>query len=528
MVLQLNSKKSILYFYYIFLVIFSFSINYWTASRGVFPIDTFLHFDAGLRILNNELPIRDYWIVHGLFVDYIQSLFFKIFGVNWKSYVIHSSLFNLILTIFSFKIFKDFNIGNFKAFLLAISFSILAYPVSGTPFLDLHSAFLSIIAVYFLILAIKNNCNIYILFSVITFGFAFLSKQVPAGYTIIGIGIYLVFYSYRSKSLLPIAYSLYGVITFFILFFLFLYSTGINFQDFFFQLITFPSDVGKNRYADYSLNLNNVFLNFKFIYFFLIFIFIFVIKDIIRKKKINEEKLNYFLIITIYTISLMHHQIFTKNQIFIFFIIPILCAFSMYLTKNMEFKKKNFFKIALVIVCIFSTWKYHERFNIDRKFHELTNTNLKNALQIEFKKDFFEGLNWISPSFQNPEEELKIIREFYFQLKADKSRKILLTNYLFFSSLLNEKLYSPSRTYDKISYPQTGNKYFDKYKLHFKNNIKRNKIKNIYIFFTETKIDEKFLKRLALDYLPDDCYNVKHINDYTKKIQINNCQYLQS
>ena len=28
---------------------------------------------------------------------------------------------------------------------------------------------------------------------------------------------------------------------------------------------------------------------------------------------------------------------------------------------------------------------------------------------------------------------------------------------------LNEKLYSPSRTYDKISYPQTGNKYFDKY-----------------------------------------------------------------
>ena len=152
MVLQLNSKKSILYFYYIFLVIFSFSINYWTASRGVFPIDTFLHFDAGLRILNNELPIRDYWIVHGLFVDYIQSLFFKIFGVNWKSYVIHSSLFNLILTIFSFKIFKDFNIGNFKAFLLAISFSILAYPVSGTPFLDLHSAFLSLIAVYFLIL----------------------------------------------------------------------------------------------------------------------------------------------------------------------------------------------------------------------------------------------------------------------------------------------------------------------------------------------------------------------------------------
>ena len=58
---------------YIFLVFFSFFINYWTGSRGVFPVDSFLHFDSAARILNNELPIRDYWIMSGLFVDYLQS-----------------------------------------------------------------------------------------------------------------------------------------------------------------------------------------------------------------------------------------------------------------------------------------------------------------------------------------------------------------------------------------------------------------------------------------------------------------------
>ena len=528
MVSKFDSKISTLYFYYFFLITFSFAINYWTASRGVLPLDTFLHFDAGSRILNNELPIRDYWIVHGLFVDYIQSLFFKIFGVNWKSYVIHSSLFNLILTIFSFKIFKDFKIGDFKAFFLSISFSILAYPVSGTPFLDLHSAFLSLIAVYFLILAIKNNNNIYIFFSTIVFGLAFLSKQVPAGYTILGMGIYLVCYSYRTKSLLPIIYSLYGVITFFTLFLTFLYLTGTDFKNFFFQLIIFPSDIAQNRYNSYSLNLKKVFFNFKFIYFFLIFIFIFIGKEIIKSKKISEQKLNYFFVITIYTISLIHHQIFTKNQIFIFFLIPILCAFTIYLIDNIKFKKKFFFKIFFILVCIFSTWKYHERFNVDRKFHELTNTNLSDAVKIEFEKDFFQGLNWISPSFKEPKEELEIIKKFYLLLKADKSRKILLSNYLFYSSLLNEKLNSPSRTYDRISYPQLGSEYFDKYKLYFKNNINKNEIEHIYIFFTDKKINKKFLKILVLDYLPKNCYNIEHINDYIKKIEIKSCQYLQS
>ena len=70
------SKEIISIISYVFLAFFAFFINYWTGSRGVFPIDTFVHFDSASRILNKELPIRDYWIVHGLFVDYLQSIFF--------------------------------------------------------------------------------------------------------------------------------------------------------------------------------------------------------------------------------------------------------------------------------------------------------------------------------------------------------------------------------------------------------------------------------------------------------------------
>ena len=39
-----------------------------TGNRGVYPIDSFSHFDSGFRILNGEHPFKDYWIVSGFFV----------------------------------------------------------------------------------------------------------------------------------------------------------------------------------------------------------------------------------------------------------------------------------------------------------------------------------------------------------------------------------------------------------------------------------------------------------------------------
>ena len=98
-----NSYKT-----YISLAIISFLINFYVASNGVFPVDTFIHYDYGYRILLGDNPVTDYWIVHGFIIDYIQAIFFKIFGNNWYSYVIHSSIFNVIITLSSYSIFLIF------------------------------------------------------------------------------------------------------------------------------------------------------------------------------------------------------------------------------------------------------------------------------------------------------------------------------------------------------------------------------------------------------------------------------------
>ena len=137
----LIEKKKFNLFFIILIAIYSFSINFYYANIGTFPVDTFLHYDSSYRILNKEYPVKDFWIVSGFVVDFIQSFFFKLFGVNWNSYIIHSSLFNVLVSLISYYFFISLKIGNILAFIYAICFSTLAYTVSGTPFVDHHATF---------------------------------------------------------------------------------------------------------------------------------------------------------------------------------------------------------------------------------------------------------------------------------------------------------------------------------------------------------------------------------------------------
>ena len=122
------------YIYFSFLAIFSFLINFYIGNNGVFPVDTFIHYDNGYRILLGEHPVKDYWIVHGYIIDYIQAIFFKVFGNEWNSYLYHSSILNTCITLFSYYIFRLLSLNVNISLLLSILLSISAYPVSGTPF----------------------------------------------------------------------------------------------------------------------------------------------------------------------------------------------------------------------------------------------------------------------------------------------------------------------------------------------------------------------------------------------------------
>ena len=143
-------------FFPILLLLFSFGINFFYGSIGVLPIDTFAHFDTGSRILNGEVPFKDYWTTSGPFIDYMQSIYFYFFGISWFSSILNGSVINSIISLFTYEFFKIINLKSKFAFIYALCFSILANPSMGSPFVDHYSSFFSLLAIYSFLYAIYS------------------------------------------------------------------------------------------------------------------------------------------------------------------------------------------------------------------------------------------------------------------------------------------------------------------------------------------------------------------------------------
>ena len=177
-------KKKINFIYIIILVFFSIIFNQYYGYIGILPIDSFLVFNSGYDLMSGYYPFKDYWTIKEPFIDLIQAIFFKIFGVSWFSYVLHASLFNCLITISTFFILKRFKLNKNLCFFYSLCVAILTYPTAGTPFSDHHTLILCLLSFYTFILAIYENNNFYWFITPILLGFALMSKQAPTIYII--------------------------------------------------------------------------------------------------------------------------------------------------------------------------------------------------------------------------------------------------------------------------------------------------------------------------------------------------------
>jgi len=519
MILKLLVHKN--KFFIFFLFFFSIIVNKHFADIGVFPLDSFLHFDNGYRILNGEIPFSDFWIVSGLTNNYIQAIFFKIFGVNWNSYVLHASLINSLITLSTFFVLKNFKLETNYCFFYSLLFSLLAYPSSGTPFVDHHSAFFSLLGFYSLLMAINNHKKIYWVLMPVLMGLAFFSKQVPAAYAILSLTFILILYSYQNKTIDYLKYSLIG--TFLFIFFILILGRlqEIKINSFFDQYIFYSQTVGSDRFKNFDFTFRGVIDHFKFIYIaslpLIYVIFIKIFKD---KKYFKTEQFYISLSILLFTICLILHQLLTKNQTFVFFVIPLLTAFSHISIKNTQLKNKNYITLIIILFCVFATAKYHLSYNEKRKFHELANVNLELSTSANKIHNKLNGLNWISPEFgKNSLEEIDYVNQIQSYIKKDKRKKMVLTHYSFFSAILGEKLFSPSFAYtlDGTTHPIKGNQYAAKYKQLIIDIIKKNNIKAIYI---AGPLENKHIYY----FFNKNCFNEVPIFEHLTIYELNNCK----
>ena len=126
---QILEKISLNYLLVLIIAIYSFYINWTSANVGVMAIDTFAFFDTGFSILKNKLPIRDFWIFTGLFVDYLQAFFFLVFGKTWSSYIFHASFFNIVGSLGFYFFLRQLDLNKFFSFLYALSSAAFCIPV---------------------------------------------------------------------------------------------------------------------------------------------------------------------------------------------------------------------------------------------------------------------------------------------------------------------------------------------------------------------------------------------------------------
>tara|TARA_Y100000590_G_scaffold467391_1_gene646147 strand:- start:793 stop:2382 length:1590 start_codon:yes stop_codon:yes gene_type:complete len=505
----------------------SFFVNQYYGNIGVFPIDTFLHFDTGYRILIGEHPIKDYWVVSGIFLDYLQAFFFRLFGVSWKSYLLHASLINGLLAIATYFILRSFKLEKKYSFFYSISFSLLAYPPSGTPFVDHHAAFLSLLGLYFLILAIKENKNFYWFLTPVFLGLAFISKQVPSTYVIIFFSFIIISYFIAKRNFNSIKYLFFGSLFFLIIIFLAGNFIGISLGSFLEQYIIYPRSIGSDRFANLNITINNIFGHYKFIYISFLPLLLINLQKIYKNKYyVKDDNFYFFLILFLFTVSLIFHQLLTKNQVFIYFLIPILSGFSQIYLKKNNIKNKKFIFILIFLFCLFATIKYHQRFNENRKFHDLQDVNFDLSINAEKLNKNLLGLKWITPEkfINDPNAEILFLSKVQKILMEDKRNKMILTNYLFFSANLKESLNAPSRTFtlDGASFPIKGNKHYASYKNLIINIIKKNKISVIYLLDTG-KIDDTYV----YDYIDKNCFNEVHILEQFKSYELKECSEIK-
>ncbi len=503
---------------YLLLILNSFFFTFYYGFKGIFPLDSFLIFDAGFKVLNGAHPFKDYWSITGPILDYIQSILFFLFDVSWFSYVLHAAIINCLLVIIIFYFFDKIGLKKIYSFLYTLSVSILAYPSVGTPFMDHHSTIFSLISIVFFILAFLGKDKKFWFLSSLFLIFSFFSKQIPAAYILITFGILILIYKIILKNSVNkniIYFFLGGSIGIIIFLGLFLFNQ-IPLNNFLIQYIYYPITIGEERVSNIYFDLQSIFLQFKFIYFSILPIIL--IAFFIMNKKINyENKKDLLVILSLIStfIIFIYSQLITKNQILIFFLIPFYLGLSHYYIE--KYFNRKIFQIFLIIFLIGTTIKYHITNNENKKFMELSNANFSIALDGEILDKKLKGVKWITPRFTtNPEEELRILKEIKEIIIQDKSKKIIITNYQIFNSITNNLNFAPNKWFDPRSVPSKNNKYSDNYKKFFIQNIKKQNIKNIY---TIGKNKVKYFSFININ----NCMKYEQLNELLFLAKIEDC-----
>ena len=184
---------------------------------------------------------------------------------------------------------------------------------------------------------------------------------------------------------------------------------------------------------------------------------------------------------------------------------------------------KKYYKLVsifLISLTLFTTIKYHLRFNEDRKMLNLEKVNLDRAVESSLIDKKLSGLKWITRTYnQKPEKEVKILSILKKELLKEKKNLMLYSDYIFLSAILEKDLNTPTRwpSLDDASNPSKDNQFHQKYLDYVKNLVIKKNIDVIY-----STVDKKY--DIFYIIFDENCRKIEEINEVLIKHDIKNCK----
>ena len=183
---------------------------FFTFNRGINYFDEGYIVEGARRVMNGELPYRDFHFVYAPATIYYLSFFFRIFGQSLIVERIASSLLSIVGITF-----LGLSVRKITKNILLTFLSMALYVIWGPAhinFLWPVICVLSLVFIYFYLLL-----SSHLFFSGAVMGMLLLTKQNFGIALLISLMFYLVFAHYSKKQVLGIGLGFLSIVTIFIL-----------------------------------------------------------------------------------------------------------------------------------------------------------------------------------------------------------------------------------------------------------------------------------------------------------------------
>jgi hypothetical protein len=161
-------------------------VNLYYGRIGFMPLDQGIVFDGAWRLMNGQVPFKDFAAPNALVPSLMQVPLFRALGVTWFAFVLHASIVNGLFCVLVYLLLRTCGAIDVEAALYAALSAFFFYPPNGTPFMDQHAFFFVALMLGAVVAgmvaptpALERAAWVLV---PVFFALAYLSKQIPTAF----------------------------------------------------------------------------------------------------------------------------------------------------------------------------------------------------------------------------------------------------------------------------------------------------------------------------------------------------------